>query len=118
MSNIIRICSNHRDRPTPLIWTFAFPGAEYWCPHCGYTSGMLGAGEAAINTPYLTATLEADTLRSTEYLRARSTLVASRVLHQGQHIQPENLPPEIKAKNFETIQSWRYGIHDRTKAYK
>ena len=39
----IKICGRH-EKKVPLIWTFKFPGAEYWCPYCGYTSGMLGAG--------------------------------------------------------------------------
>lgn len=43
----IKICENH-DLEVPLIWTFKFPGAEYWCPACGYTCGMFGAG---VNVP-------------------------------------------------------------------
>ena len=38
---MILICPSHK-KEIPLIWTFAFPGAEYWCPHCGYTCGMFG----------------------------------------------------------------------------
>lgn len=40
----IRICDNHI-KQVPLIWTFKFAGAEYWCPFCGKKSGMLGAGK-------------------------------------------------------------------------
>ena len=40
----IKICENHKE-VVPLIWTFKFYGAEYWCPYCGYTCGMLGAGK-------------------------------------------------------------------------
>lgn len=39
----IKICANHKNQ-VPLIFTFRFPGAEYWCPYCGYQSGILGAG--------------------------------------------------------------------------
>jgi hypothetical protein len=45
----IKVCDcGDDDILTPLLWTFKFPGAEYWCPRCGYTAGMLGAG---INVP-------------------------------------------------------------------
>ena len=40
----IKICDCHTER-VPLLWTFKFRGAEYWCPACGYTSGMFGAGK-------------------------------------------------------------------------
>jgi len=46
MSETIKVCNC--DKKTPLIWTFKFSGKEYWCPRCGYTSGMFGAG---INVP-------------------------------------------------------------------
>lgn len=39
----IKMC--YRCGKTPLLWTFKFVGAEYWCPSCGYTSGMFGAGQ-------------------------------------------------------------------------
>ena len=48
----IKICSNHTEQ-IPLIWTFAFPGAEYWCPYCGFTGGMFGSGENVPETPAL-----------------------------------------------------------------
>lgn len=38
----IRVC--HCNNDVPLIWTFKFVGAEYWCPNCGANYGMLGAG--------------------------------------------------------------------------
>lgn len=28
----------------PLLWTFLYRGAEYFCLNCGHTAGMLGAG--------------------------------------------------------------------------
>lgn len=40
----IKICSNHTKR-VPLLWTFKFMGADYWCPYCGFTGGMFGSGE-------------------------------------------------------------------------
>ena len=50
MNREIKVCSNCE---IPLIWTFHFPGAEYFCINCGYLSGMLGAGENVDETPEL-----------------------------------------------------------------
>jgi len=47
----IKVCMC--DEKTPLIWTFKFNGKEYWCPSCGYTSGMFGAGIDIKSTPEL-----------------------------------------------------------------
>lgn len=61
MSKNIEICPNHRvERETPLIWTFRFPGAEYWCPHCGALYDMFGGGHAAKITPELEQRLTED----------------------------------------------------------
>lgn len=40
----IKICNNHEIQ-VPLLYTFKFDGYEYWCPYCGYKSGMFGAGK-------------------------------------------------------------------------
>lgn len=37
----IMVCNNC---DMPLIWTFAWSGAEYYCMSCGALGGMLGAG--------------------------------------------------------------------------
>lgn len=50
--NKIRICDNHTKR-VPLIWTFKFLGAEYWCPYCGFEGGMLGSGRVVNATQRL-----------------------------------------------------------------
>ena len=49
--NEIKVCGC--DNKTPLIWTFKFHGKEFWCPRCGYTSGMFGAGRNIPSTPEL-----------------------------------------------------------------
>jgi len=43
--NEIIVCTQH-EKEVPLIFTFKFDGKEYWCPYCGYTSGILGAGRS------------------------------------------------------------------------
>lgn len=50
----IKICSCH-EKQVPLLWTFKFNGAEFWCPACGYIGGMFGAG---INVPVTNELLE------------------------------------------------------------
>ena len=65
----IRICRGHRDIETPLIWTFKFDGAEYWCPHCGHTAGMLGAGIEVPHTPELAKRLKQMKTKATPFLR-------------------------------------------------
>ena len=50
VQTIIRVCSTCQ---TPLIWTFAFTGAERYCINCGTTGGMLGFGDDESPTPDL-----------------------------------------------------------------
>lgn len=68
MENEIKICSNHNYYQVPMIWTFVFPGAEYWCPFCGATEGMFGAGQDVANTPELQTRLEKYKDKSALYL--------------------------------------------------
>jgi len=93
----MRICNSEHSIMIPLIWTFAFMGSECWCPVCGYTSGMLGAGEIVGETDILKkrlAFLEAETA---DYLRARKTLICSSLEWMGKRIKPQDLPKhEIK----------------------
>lgn len=69
----MKICSMHTYH-VPLIWTFAFRGAEWWCPYCGYTGGMLGAGRNVKITRKLTDRLEKYKEMSKEYLHAKKML--------------------------------------------
>lgn len=46
----IRICPNCEQ---PLLWTFAFSGAERYCLNCGYTAGMLDGSGVVPATPEL-----------------------------------------------------------------
>ena len=50
MSKQIAIC---RYCKTPLIWTFAFIGAEYYCISCGSCTGMIGGADKVDETPEL-----------------------------------------------------------------
>jgi len=46
----IIVCNNHE---TPLIWTFKFPYAEYYCMSGGHSGGALGTGHTVKATPEL-----------------------------------------------------------------
>lgn len=67
----ILCCPRHLEYRVPLIFTFAFPGAEYWCPFCGYKSGIFGAGEQVPATSELAARYEVYHVAALDYLRSR-----------------------------------------------
>ena len=39
MEAAYKTCPNHREYVVTLIMTFAFPGAEFWCPYCNCQTG-------------------------------------------------------------------------------
>lgn len=105
----IKICYNHQDEEqTPLIWTFAFPGAEYWCPYCGGRTGMLGGGEDIESTKELEVRHRDYKKRSKKYLVANSKLFCSELLWRGKWISPRDLTPRVREKLRETAKSWEY----------
>lgn len=109
MADEIRICTSHRaERPTPLIWTFAFMGAEYWCPWCGRNYGMLGAGVEVEATPELLKNAESDKAASHEYLHAKSSLACSRLKWEGEWIEPSALPQHEKDRIKAVCKAWVY----------
>lgn len=108
--NDVRICDDHEDDyPVPLIWTFAFNGAEYWCPYCGANRGMLGAGELVTD--------EDGTLRkrlhnykkiSRKFLRAKGRQVCARTRYKGEMIKPRELPEESRQADINRIKRYKY----------
>ncbi len=104
----IRICSGHQEYPTPLIWTFAFNGAEYWCPACGITEGMLGAGELVPWTWKLHHRHLRYLKRSKRFLRAKGVLICARFKYKGQWIEPEKMPNELRNYYIREAKKWRY----------
>jgi len=46
----IMVCNDHE---APLIWTFMFTGAEYFCMAGNHAGGMLGTGHRVPLTPEL-----------------------------------------------------------------
>ncbi len=109
----IRVCEDHQhEKIVPLISTMAFNGAEYWCPYCGYTGGVMGAGERVEETPELTKTLREYKEKSKGFLHAKSCQVCISLLHEGERISPEDLPESEKEKNREAIANWFYEYSD------
>ena len=106
----IKICSNHEEYQVPLIWTFSFPGAEYWCPHCGYINGMFGAGEEVDETSELKKRLELFKKFSEGYLDAKGTQVCDRTKWKGKYIKPVDLPDEEKHRLINIVADWKYNI--------
>ena len=107
----MRVCSNHLTTPTPLIWTFAFNGAEYWCPHCGQNYGMLGVGKRVNPTPELEAKLANDEQRSADFLAARSRLICTSVEYNGVMMDPKDLPERERQEDLNTVRKWFYEVN-------
>lgn len=107
----IRVCNRCDDYgETPLIWTFAFNGAEYWCPACGATYGMLGAGKMVPCTTTLKSRLAEDQKASKVYLRARGTLICAQTKYKGEWVSPRDLPENVLNKLKEKATSWKYRV--------
>lgn len=110
----IKVCSNHSEKQIPLIWTFAFPGAEYWCPYCGYTSGMFGAGENVPLTPELKIAAKEWGKRGKEFLSARSSLVCDMLKYKGKYIKPSELPKKEIEKRKKIVDEWKYADEEQS----
>jgi len=91
-----------------LIWTFAFPGAEYWCPYCGYISGMLGAGEYRKLTFAERRAMVKYRHIGKEFLEAKSRTNCSSLIWEGKRISPVDLPVEEKQRLKAIIDDWKY----------
>lgn len=111
MSNkTIAICAYHSDLQVPLISTFAFREAEYWCPFCGEEYGMFG-GKNIDSTPELEQRLIKYKEASKEYLGALSTRACSSLMFKGERISPSELPQEEKDRiKAITDKGWKRGI--------
>lgn len=109
MKHKLRVCNRHEGN-VPLIWTFAFAGAEYWCPCCGANYGMLGAGEI-VEVEY-SDMREAVRWRqkSREFLDARSTLVCDSLIWEGERIDREDLPLEEVERCSKIVKEYKYQI--------
>ena len=103
----IRICDRH-EKQVPLIWTFAFPGSEYWCPYCGGNFGRWGAGEMVESTMSLKREAVKWKQDSGDYLSAIGTNVCDSLMWEGNRITPDKLPQEEKDRRQMVIDEWVY----------
>lgn len=113
MSSTMKICNRH-EKQVPLLWTFAFPGSEYWCPYCGGNWGMLGAGENVEVTFALKRAKVEWTHKSKEFLHARGVSGCSSLEWEGKRISPEDLPDEEKERLQKIIDEWEYEADKET----
>lgn len=91
-----------------LRLTYTFPGAEYWCPYCGYTGGFLGSGEDVERTPELEKEKEKWATKSRPYLRAIGRKVCTSFIYNNKRITYTELPQEEKDKDNEIIKNWQH----------
>ena len=105
----IRICTYHQEEErVPLVSTLAFIGAEYWCPGCGHTCGMLGAGQIVKRTKKIDDREEYWREIGKEYLAARSSQICVSLMWEGQSIPPNELPDSEKKRLQNIINEWKY----------
>jgi hypothetical protein len=105
----IKVCTSHQDElVTPLIWTFAFSGAEYWCPYCGKNGGMFGAGEEVESTAKLRNRLKRFEKLSKDFLYANSVHVCATMSWDGGRITPDKLPQHEKDRIQKVLDDWEY----------
>lgn len=103
----ILICPANHEEQIPLIWTFAFNGAEYWCPYCGQSFGMF-YGKYVVTNPELEEKKKKYTEQSKEFLDAQSTFVCQSLEFEGKQISPHDLPEAEKVRLRKIINDWKY----------
>lgn len=105
---MIKICDDHQEYKVPLIWTFAFMGAEYWCPYCGQTSGMLGAGTDVKSTKTLEKRLAFYEELSKNYLRVKGSQCASSIKWNHKWYDRGEYPEAAKKFFAKAVKDWKY----------
>ena len=63
----MKVCSGHNIH-VPLLFTFKFPGAEYWCPVCERNFDVFGSGSDVEGTLELDRRHEVLSQYAAEYL--------------------------------------------------
>ena len=101
----ITVCDCHK-KDVQLIWTFAFPYKEFWCPYCGATYGMMGAGRNAkwnwkIHNEYVN-----NLKRSRKFLRANGALCCSKFKYRGEWIEPSDMPEKLRKYYERQKENW------------
>lgn len=107
----MKVCPSHSIH-VPLLFTFKFPGAEYWCPVCGANWGVLGAGVKVPFTNALEARHEFLTLQCSAYLSStdekRPVITEEKILDfEAQESNDDK--PQIKCDGCSTKANARIG---------
>lgn len=109
MSDMMVICSTHREEyPTPLIFTFAFIYAEYWCPYCGRKSGMFDGGHLRLSDDLPASMVETLQKRHDKFLKLAMPFMEAAGVRvcsslewpkgSGQQVKPRDLPSDVRAE--------------------
>ena len=106
----IKICARHQDYQVPLIYTFAFIHAEYWCPYCGFSGGMFGSGIMVNESPKLIKRKKAYEESTKEYCYAQGTTYCSETKWKGKFIKPEELPQEEKERLAKIREEYKHEV--------
>lgn len=107
----------HDDKLIPLIWTFAFPGAEWWCPNCGQTYGMFDGYHETEETPELVKLREDFEKGTEEYRHAIGVTHCSSMQWEGKQIEYAELPVEEKKRLQKIREQWKYGdLYEKLKS--
>lgn len=93
----------------PLIATFAFNGAEFWCPYCGKTYGMFGVNRIE-STPELRALHDLYEERSKDLLRAKGSQACSEHKIKGKWIKQEDIPQDYRDEMAKIIKEFKYEV--------
>ncbi len=103
----IRICEQHEKR-VPLLSTMMFPGAELWCPYCGFSCGIFGGGVSVEATPELESDKKMWIKKTDEYRHAMGVQICYATTWEGKKIDPKDLPQKEKDRLAKIIVEWRY----------
>jgi len=104
----VRICSDHQDYQVPLISTCSFMGAEFWCPYCGFSGGVFGAGKFVPDSEELKTRHTRYKKFSSDYLHAVGVPHCSSTLFNGQWVKPNDLPEEEIDRLIKIKKDWKY----------
>ena len=103
----ITVCDCHK-KDVQLIWTFAFPYKEFWCPYCGATYGMMGAGRNAKWTWKIHNEYVNNLKRSRMFLRAIAMKNCSKYKYKGEWIEPSKIPEKLLNYYNKQAEKWKY----------
>jgi len=107
------ICKKHPEYEVPLIFTFAFPGKDYWCAFCGETDEMFG-GRRVERSQELDRRLETYSAAWSgkfNYLHGvGANYSVARMTWKGRLVRLEDLPVKV-IEAFEALsRSWTAGV--------